>query len=61
MDWENNFAQHILERGYDYYLSGSVKNLVVSGDSVQADVKGTENYEVEIRSEERRVGKECRL
>ncbi len=48
MDWENNFAQHILERGYDYYLSGSVKNLVVSGDSVQADVKGTENYEVEI-------------
>ena len=40
MDWENNFAQHILERGYDYYLSGSVKNLVVSGDSVQADVKG---------------------
>ena len=48
MDWENDFAQHILERGYDYYLSGSVKNLVVSGYSVHDDVKGTENYEVEI-------------
>lgn len=48
MDWKNLFAQHILERGYDYYCEDAVINMDISTDTIQADVEGTEIYEVEI-------------
>lgn len=48
MDWKNLFAQHILERGYDYYRENAVINMDVSADVIQADVEGAEIYEVEI-------------
>lgn len=48
MNWKDSFAPHILERGYDYYCEGAVKNLDSSGVSVRADVTGTQDYEVEI-------------
>lgn len=48
MNWENLFAPHILERGYDYYCEDAVENLDVSDDSIRADVIGTQEYKVEI-------------
>lgn len=48
MNWENLFAEHILERGYDYYCENAVENMAVFGDVIRADVIGTQDYEVEI-------------
>ena len=48
MNWKKLFATHILERGYDYYCDGAVENMEVGHDDIQADVVGTEDYEVEI-------------
>src|SRR5574344_1635351 len=48
MEWENLFASHILNRGYDYFCDDAVENMEVSGDVIIASVEGTEEYEVEI-------------
>ena len=48
MKWENLFAAHILERGYDYYLEDAVENIDISEDIIRADVIGSECYEGEI-------------
>lgn len=48
MNWKKLFAEHILERGYDYYLENAVENIDISEDIIRADVIGSEDYEVEI-------------
>lgn len=48
MNWKKQFAIHILERGYDYYLENAVENIDISEDMIRADVIGSEDYEVEI-------------
>lgn len=48
MNWKKMFANHILERGYDYYLENAVENMDISERTVRADVMGSEDYEVEI-------------
>ena len=57
-----------LPRGRTYVRNGSVLDLAIAKGKVAARVAGSELYEVTIgigpmarRSEERRVGKECRL
>ena len=48
MNWKKMFANHILERGYEYYLENAVENMDISERTVRADVMGSEDYEVEI-------------
>lgn len=48
MDWEHLFREIILDRGYDYYLSGAIKNMKISDHQIQAIVEGSDDYEVEI-------------
>ena len=48
MNWKKMFANHILERGYGYYLENAVENMDISERTVRADVMGSEDYEVEI-------------
>ena len=49
------FANHIFERGYDYYCENAVGNIDISVDSITADVAGTKVYEVEIYLENGKV------
>lgn len=55
MNWQKLFASHILERGYDYYCDGAVENIEIGRDDIRADVVGTEDYEVEISLNDRKV------
>ncbi len=48
MKWKKLFQSQILERGYHYYLEDAVENVRVCENTLQADVIGTEVYEVEI-------------
>lgn len=48
MDWEHLFREIILDRGYNYYLSGAVKNMKITDHQIQAIVSGVDDYEVEI-------------
>ena len=48
MNWERLFTKQILNRGYDYYLDGAVKNMESSKDTIAAKVTGTEEYDVKI-------------
>jgi uncharacterized Zn finger protein len=45
---KNNFGSEIVERGYDYYKQGRVKNLIVDGKKAKAIVIGNRNYRVTI-------------
>lgn len=45
---KNNFGSEILERGYDYYKEGRIKNLIVDGKKVKAVVIGNRNYRITI-------------
>ena len=58
MKWKKLFQSHILERGYHYYLQDAVENLRVYENTLQADVIGTEEYEVEISLNEKEEIKE---
>lgn len=55
MRWKNLFRSHILDRGYEYYHSGAVKNLLRNGNLISADVVGSEEYEVTIEIENREI------
>ena len=51
-DWEDMFRPHILERGYDYYMTGAVEGLQrLDPDDTfyEAVVDGSRSYHVEIR------------
>lgn len=48
-DFDKNINSKILERGYDYFIDGSVSNLEeVDSNLWIADVYGTETYRVEV-------------
>lgn len=51
MEWQNLFTEIILTRGYDYYLSDTIKNMNVSNQTIKAIIAGYQNYEVEIKLE----------
>ena len=51
MYWEGRFASHILERGYDYYISNSINEMNVKDNHIYARVKGNEVYNVHIELE----------
>lgn len=46
--WKNLFRSHILDRGYEYYRDGAVKNFLRNDNLISADVVGNEDYEVTI-------------
>ena len=46
--WKENFEEHILARGEDYYYSGAVENLKKTEEGYEAQVVGNEIYQVEI-------------
>ena len=48
MNWKKLFAQHILDRGYDYFCDGAVEELECHNHIITATVCGTEDYDVEI-------------
>ena len=51
-DWEDMFRPHILERGYDYYMTGAVESLTrLDPDDIvyEAVVDGSTDYHVEIQ------------
>ncbi len=47
--WEELFAPHILERGYNYYLEERVGNIVWKENNINALVSGTDEYHVIIQ------------
>lgn len=49
---EEWFAPHIIERGYDYYVSGRVHKITGKGARYSAIVSGGDDYYVEIRMTE---------
>ena len=55
MNWEKLFAPHILERGYDYYREGAVKDIRVNGSTMEATVEGSEEYTVSIEWEKGKI------
>lgn len=55
MEWKKLFERHILERGYEYYCENAVEGLDISSGLIQADVIGTEEYEVAITLEDGKV------
>ncbi|AUI72037.1 hypothetical protein COSHB9_10700 [Companilactobacillus alimentarius] len=48
MTWEKLFKSKILDRGYDYFRRGAVKNLKSNGNRITAEVDGTNIYSVKI-------------
>lgn len=46
--WRELFAEHILKRGYRYYKDEAVKILDAGEEEIQAEVEGSELYEVSI-------------
>ena len=45
---KNVFKPLISERGRDYYRDGCILNLARKADSIQTEVMGSEDYEVDI-------------
>ena len=50
-EWEDEFAPHILERGWRYAQSGAVKHLIRKGGEIEALVAGSEYYKVNLQFE----------
>lgn len=48
MKWKDFFEERILERGYCYYRSENVEDLVIKKDIITATVYGSEKYQVSI-------------
>lgn len=44
--FEDIFSQTLLDRGYDYYLSGLVEKIKVRDNCITAIVCGSEDYEL---------------
>ena len=55
--WMDLFKRVILERGYDYFERGKVKDVHWEGDTVYGKVKGTEEYNVSAEIDGENVGK----
>ena len=54
-DWKDLFQEHILARGKAYYFEGAVLELHKTEHGYHAVVEGTEDYEVDIKMEGKRV------
>lgn len=52
MHWTYTFKEHILTRGFDYFLRKLVEITEYSTSSVKAKVEGTQMYDVEIEFDE---------
>ena len=48
MNWMNLFERHILNRGREYCEDGCVLNLQAIGNTVMAEVEGSEYYQVSV-------------
>ena len=48
MEWEYLFKNMILERGYEYYLMDKVTITEQSEDHFEAEVSGSDRYDVSI-------------
>ena len=48
INFEDKFLSHILKRGYDYFLTDKVKDVIIDDNTVNATVRGTNNYNVTI-------------
>ncbi len=46
--WENLFHLQVLNRGWDYYEAGRVRNLVRTRGGYEAQVRGSDLYDVEV-------------
>ena len=55
IDFENDFEERILQRGYNYYLEGLVDDVFVDGNNISAKVDGTEVYSVEVTIDRKKV------
>ncbi len=55
MDWEDEFRDIILDRGYDYYIKNHIKNYSETDKLISATVTGNNNYEVQIRYNTKRI------
>lgn len=51
IDFEQLFDDKILNRAYEYYMDGNVKDVIVTSDHIQASVYGSESYQVDITLE----------
>lgn len=49
IDFEREFNDYILRKGYDYYLDNKVCDVSQKDDFIIATVKGTDNYKVALR------------
>ena len=52
IDFEYEFLDHILNRGYDYYISGKVDKVEINNDEVTAIVHGNDDYKVSLTVED---------
>lgn len=60
MNWMNLFKPHILDRGMEYCEDGCVSDLQTNGNTVKAEVEGTECYQVSIELDgEEIMGMSC--
>lgn len=48
INFEHKFLNHILSRGYDYYISGKVDKFKMNGDEITAIVHGKDDYIVSM-------------
>ena len=48
MEWKSLFENHILNRGYDYYMDDAVEDVTFVDNTITATVYGNDEYEVEI-------------
>ena len=53
INFESEFLEHILSRGYEYYLNDTVSNVKIDEDNtISATVIGNNNYEVNLEIED---------
>ena len=55
-DWTNLFYDRILSRGWNYFHDGSVRDLCLIGNTLHAQVIGSEEYEVSIQTRDGSIG-----
>lgn len=52
IDFESEFLDYILKRGYEYYIDNKVSNVLVNDGFVSATVNGNHNYKVNLKIED---------
>ena len=49
IDFEHEFLDHILSRGYEYFINDTVSNVEINGNDVSAIVRGNQDYKVNLK------------